>query len=157
MEIGNASLVLLMLIIFSSCSATEPQEIFYRHENQFNSVANILLDNRKEMLQKAICGVSEDQMISFTVASFGKCFGTIDEKTQSKLRDFLVEGYASHVYVKEDQVKFQIAVKGDNLLNQFYYAVYTLKDQVPIITSERNSVEKIKSNWYLVKEVQDIF
>ncbi len=157
MKIKSIYFIFLILIVFTSCSAQEPKEIFKRHENEFKNIAILLIDNRNEMLQKSTCGVNENKTISFTAASFDKCFGKIEENIKSKLKNFMDKEYVSHAYVKLDQIKFQIAVEGEVLLTNFYYAVYTLKDQVSIKTSEKDNIEKMEPNWYLVKHVQDTF
>lgn len=147
----------ILTISLSACSAQSGKDTFKQNEGEYEKIAHTLLKNRTEMLDKSTCGVNDSQTISFTNASLEKCFSELEGATISEISEIFKNDLASIVYVKAEEVQFQIATKSDDLLTEFQYLIYSKTDIMPTNSNNRDTIQKIKPNWYFLKIVQDSY
>jgi len=151
------TLFIILIISLSACSAQSGEDTFRTNESDYVKIAYTLINKRAELLKKSTCGVNDSQTISFTNASFEKCFSELEDETISEILEIFKKDLASIVYVKADEVEFQVATKSDDLLTEFHYLIYSKTDTKPNISNNRETIQKIKPNWYILKEIQDSY
>ncbi len=155
--IKHCLLGVFLLLMLTGCSAQNVKETFVKHEKQYESGAKLLLSERARMLEISACGVNKEQVISFTSASLGKCFSDLDESVVKELESVFEGELASLIYVGSENVRFQVAQKSNNLTTEFYYIIYSPSDKSPVVEDQRDHIEKVKLNWYLLTVEQDTF
>lgn len=143
--------------MMSSCSTQQPHDIFNQHIKEYETMATLLLDMRENMINTSTCGVNEGRVISFSSISLPKCFSSLDQTATNEILAFMNQGYASHIFIKTDWVKFQISAEGDMLTTNFHYAIYSVNGKAPALPSGRDNVEKFSDYWYILTVVQDTY